>query len=228
MNSAFDKQAITAGLSVLALIIQFFLLKLAIRLTIRSTLITVLLLFIISQIPTWVASRSLMRFMTVSSSEMTPALNPGDCVLLLLNQANHYRPTRNDIIAFPTHNPGMQREVVQISRVVGLPGDRLSHRDGLILINDRIAGISSSAIKGSTGKAYIIPEGLCYHLGDNPALSIDSRQLGLLPLDQVSGHVERIVFPAFPRLFKLDQLLQKPAAPPERPEKNVRATFALK
>jgi len=191
------------------------LLKLSIQLPIKSTLITVLLLFIVSQVPAWIASQSLFRIMTINSSEMSPTLNPGDCVMIRLTRPNQYRPRRNDLVSFAIKSPTIAKEAWQISRIVGLPGDSLSIKTGLILINNQIVGINSSAIKNSSNKQYTIPEGLSFCLGDKPELSIDSRQLGLLPLDSVNGFVQLILFPGFPRFFTFEGFFQSPSPPPE-------------
>ena len=216
-SASLDKQAIAAVFTILALCCQFILLKLCIRLPIRSTLITVLLMFVVSQIPSWIASRNLLRFMTITGSEMVPTLNPGDCVLLRLTLDKSYSPQRNDIVTFAADEGDKSGSQWQTSRLVGLPGDSMSIANGLILINEQIVGVSSSAIQTSRGRRYTIPEGLCFCLGDNSALAIDSRQLGLLPLDKIKGHIELIIFPAFPKLLKPGLLLQKPAIPKVAP-----------
>ncbi len=211
LHTGLDEQFIAAGLTIAALICQFVILKLSIQLSIRRTLVTVLLLFIVSHVPTWTASRSLLRLMTVSSGDMAPTLNPGDCILILLNRSEQYQPERNDLIAY-TAQFSQQRQVPwQISRLVGLPGDRLSIADGVIFINGQRVGLSHPGIKTTQGREYAIPEGVCYCLGDNSAAAVDSRQLGLLPLNQISGHVELVVFPAFPRLLAVTTFLRRPA-----------------
>ena len=161
-----------------------------------------------SQIPSWTASRSLIRMVTVTESNMIPTLNPGDCVLVRIDRDGQTRPQSNDLIAFSSQGSGHSGNHWQISRLVGLPGDRLSLREGQIFINDRAVGISSSAVRTSHGKAYTIPDGACYYLGDNADLSLDSRQLGLLPLNEIKGRVELILFPAFPRMLTFRSILQ--------------------
>lgn len=213
-GTSFDKQAIAAGLTVIALTCQFFVHKFLIHLPAGRTLISVLLLFIISQIPSWSASHSLIRMVTVTESNMIPTLSPGDCVLVRINATGRYQPKANDLIAYSSQDGGRNDQNWQISRLVGLPGDKLSVSEGRIFINKHPVGVSSSAIRTSHGKTYIIPDGVCYHLGDNADLSIDSRQLGLLPFNEIKGRVEFILFPAFPRLLTLNSILKKPDQPP--------------
>lgn len=215
LSSSFDKQALAALLTLAALICQFILLKVSIRLSIGRTLVTLLLIFIVTQVPTWIASRSLLRFITVTDTEMSPTINPGDCLLVLLASRHQAEPQRNQIVLFAVPDALHHQQNWEISRIVGLPGDSLLIEEGLIYINDQIVGKSSSVLKTSNGKRYLLPEGVVYCLGDNPTISIDSRLIGLLPINQIKGYVDRILFTAFPGLLHLDQYLLTPEDAPE-------------
>jgi signal peptidase I len=214
-SPAFDKQVLATALTLAALVGQLILLKVSIRLPIGKTLFTLLTIFIITQVPTWIASRSLLRFVTVTETGMSPTLNPGDCLLVMLSSPLRYEPKRNQIILFPVPDSVTRRENWEISRIVGLPGDTLLIEEGLIYINDQVVGKSSSVLKSSNGKRYPIPDGVVYCLGDNPIISIDSRLIGLLPMNQIRGHVERIIYTAFPGPLQFDQYNLWPEDPPK-------------
>ena len=70
-------------------------------------------------------------FSTVSAS-MAPALNPGDLILATKFAYDGHEPARGDIVVFrvPVHGG-----VIYVKRIVGLPGERIQMRHGLLVIN---------------------------------------------------------------------------------------------
>ena len=70
-------------------------------------------------------------FNTVSAS-MAPALNPGDYVLATKFAYNSRAPARGDVVVFrvPVHGG-----VIYVKRIVGLPGEHIQVRHGLLVIN---------------------------------------------------------------------------------------------
>ncbi len=64
----------------------------------------------------------------------------------------------------------------------------------------------SSALFGAKGKAYRVPSGYVYVLGDNSYNSLDSRYYGAIEETRIGGVIYKTIFPfARMRLFRLDQ-----------------------
>lgn len=83
-----------------------------------------------------------------------------------------------------------------VKRIVGLPGERLSMRQGRIYINGKLldAPYNRPCPPNATAQCdfpdeIIIPEGHYYLIGDNRAASDDSRFWGPVPKDWLLGEV---------------------------------------
>lgn len=132
------------------------------------------------------------------SASMLPSLLPGD---LLVVDTWRYRDRpigRGDIIVYDYPIDPDQR---YIKRAVGLPGETLEIRDGVVLINGRalrepylpqaVANKQQDLPPGCRATRFApIPEDAVVVLGDNRPNSNDSRCWGPLPLYSVRGRVE--------------------------------------
>jgi signal peptidase I len=77
-----------------------------------------------------------------------------------------------------------------VKRVIGLPGDEIDIRDGMVYING--AELEEDYAKGLTYSAdcnfpTIVPEGHLFVLGDNREVSRDSRAFGTIKQESVIG-----------------------------------------
>jgi signal peptidase I len=82
-----------------------------------------------------------------------------------------------------------------IKRVIGRPGDEVSFRDGVVLVNG--VQLYEPYLQGAptycqmmdvcVEKAIVVPEGTIFVMGDNRENSSDSREWGVLPLERVIG-----------------------------------------
>jgi signal peptidase I len=157
---------------------------------------------------------------------MDPTLRIGDRVLVNKLAYKFHPPSRGDVIVFSDPNPGEQphRNVVSgffhwiteglgfsapededfIKRVIGLPGDTVEERGGIIFVNGK-----------PLKEPYVIPDpqegrpkdtrtlspvkvkpGHLFVLGDNRTNSNDSRfGLGQIPIDKVIGKAFIIIWP---------------------------------
>ncbi len=154
-----------------------------------------------------------------NSRSMNPTLQSGD-VLLLDRDAYGMRipfsdvypdgqqlPSPGDLVA--VHLP--VDDQVYIRRVVGLPGDTVSVRYGLLRVGNEVVEVTSGDT--TTGILYpatyditlesgngvdqdriTIDEGRVFVLGDNRGNAADSRTWGQLPLVHVQGRVQAIVW----------------------------------
>ena len=77
-----------------------------------------------------------------------------------------------------------------IKRVIALPGDRVSIQNSVVCLNGEALDEPYVAYPGGPDMAELtVPEGTVFVLGDNRAVSLDSRALGPLPEDEVLGTV---------------------------------------
>jgi signal peptidase I len=126
----------------------------------------------------------------LSSPSMSPALLPGDSVLVNRFIYRLHPPRRGDIITF--HFPQAESRDF-IKRVIGIPGDVVQERAGRLTVNgivvhelrtapsDRVQALN--AILGPQR----VPAGRFYVLGDNWRTSLDSRFWGTVDEREVVG-----------------------------------------
>ena len=84
-------------------------------------------------------------------------------------------------------------ETSYIKRVIGLPGDHIEIKNGVVFLNDEQlneeyldAGTVTDAVEGCFTDV-IVPDGYVYVLGDNREVSGDSRRFGCIPIDKIEG-----------------------------------------
>ena len=99
-------------------------------------------------------------------------------------------PERGDIVTF--WNEEMER--VLVKRVIGLPGETVSIKDGFVYIDGKKLDedyLPVSGITQSEETAFEVPEGHIFLMGDNRTGSQDSRFWNdpYIPLDQIQGRM---------------------------------------
>lgn len=124
------------------------------------------------------------RVVNVDGDSMNHTLKDGERLLL---SCVNVKPTYGDIVV-------IQREGEDplIKRVIGLENDRIyiQNSDGVVLRNgERLEESYAFGITQDRNQdeAIVVPEGMIYVLGDNREGSLDSRQLGCQPLENVVG-----------------------------------------
>jgi signal peptidase I len=145
----------------------------------------------------------LIQAFYIPSGSMEPTLRPGDRVLVNKLSYDLHPIHRGDIVVFrrPPSEAGDTTIRDLIKRVIGLPGDRIEARDGIVYINGQPlkepylpAGTVTTTLPLTT-----VPSGQYFVLGDNRGNSKDSRFIGPIP-----GHL--IVGRAFVRVWPLSGL----------------------
>ncbi|MDP9343738.1 MAG: signal peptidase I [Actinomycetota bacterium] len=109
--------------------------------------------------------------------------SPGDVIVF------ERLPVRGDIIAF--HVPD-HPDFVLIKRVIGLPGDVVEERDGIMYVNDSPIAVPQPAGQqdSRTLGPWRVEAGRLFVVGDNLVNSNDSRfALGQIPFGEVLGKV---------------------------------------
>jgi len=112
-----------------------------------------------------------------------------------------WSPKRGDIVVFST--PPRAQQVcgsggVFVKRLIGLPGDTWSERNGYVYIDGK--RLNESYIKADrrdseTHTAEKIPKGQYFMMGDNRMGSCDSRKWGTVPRHDLIGKVVATYWP---------------------------------
>ena len=112
-----------------------------------------------------------------------------------------HEPRRGDIVVFKAParvEAACGASGAFVKRIVGLPGEKLSMRNGVVLINgaslvepwlqEAYRGHESGDWPRIAGDTYFV-------LGDNRALSCDSRRWGVIRRDDIIGRADMIYWP---------------------------------
>lgn len=130
------------------------------------------------------------------SANMAPTLEIGDFIATdTRDYIKGFVPERKDIITFQYPK---DPSTIYVKRVIGLPGEKIFIKNGVVNINNipiTEAYIPISSIKEdySQGMREVdIPSNHVFVLGDNRDNSNDSRFWGFLPIDNITGRVTLI------------------------------------
>jgi signal peptidase I len=100
---------------------------------------------------------------------------------------------RGDIIAFAHDRPAPS---VSLKRVVGLPGERIEIRRGIVYVNGARLPEGYVRYRDDRSTAPVtVDAGSYYVLGDNRANSDDSRDWGLVPSSEIIGKAVIAIWP---------------------------------
>ncbi len=126
---------------------------------------------------------------------MSPTIENNDMVLVNRLSYMFFNPKYGDVVIFPYNE-----NELYIKRIVGLPGDEIFMENGLIYINGELYEDEFSQVLTSYGdREYpiILEEDTYYVLGDNRAVSKDSRysSVGDVSKEEILGKSALIYFP---------------------------------
>lgn len=136
----------------------------------------------------------------IPSSSMEPTLDIKDRIVVN-KVAYHFRkPRRQEIVVFRGVAPEGTPKKDLIKRLMGLPGEALELKDGVLFINGKEVKESHPMNSDWADFGPInIPADSYFVLGDNRPASADSRYWGFLPKKNLIG-------PAFLRIWPLTKL----------------------
>ncbi|PQD95487.1 signal peptidase I [Pradoshia eiseniae] len=141
----------------------------------------------------------------VDGKSMDPTLQEGNRLIVTKAGFDERDIEHFDIIVF---HKTKQEDYVK--RVIGLPGDEITYRNGSLYINQQYieeSYISETAhLRTGLGQANSftlktlmgvekVPKGMLFVLGDNRNMSYDSRHFGFVPIDSVVGKVNMRYWP---------------------------------
>jgi signal peptidase I len=107
-----------------------------------------------------------------------------------------HEPERGDIIVFDAParvEAACNGSGAFVKRIVGLPGEHVSMEDGHVLINGaRLTEpyLAASYRGRESGEWPRNPQGGYFVLGDNRAMSCDSRRWGVVPRESIIGRAD--------------------------------------
>ena len=114
--------------------------------------------------------------LTMSGRSMEPVLDNGDVVLLDKLWYNFSEPKRMDVVAFESLEGGSK---TYIKRIVGLPGEQVQIKDGVLYINGQRTELPETVgeivLPGLAEGEICLLEDEYFVLGDNRNNSEDSR-----------------------------------------------------
>lgn len=121
----------------------------------------------------------------VDGNSMYPTLHDGDVLI----ETQLVTPQVGDIVSFSS-------DIVEndngrfVKRIIAQEGDHLVICDSRVYINDTLLNetyILESSFEGDID--IVIPKGTCFVMGDNRNDSLDSRDFGVINLDDITGIV---------------------------------------
>jgi len=149
-----------------------------------ETLLLALLLFF--------AINTISARIRVDGSSMEPTLHSGEFMIVNKLAYKLGSPQVGDVVVF--HFPG-NPEQEYIKRIIGLPGDRVDIREGMVSVNGQALNEPYIAAPPAYEESLTVPPGMLFVLGDNRNNSSDSHSWGPVALDQVVGKAILVYWP---------------------------------
>ena len=140
------------------------------------------MLILLLTLPIWSYFAGL-RIVLVRGNSMQPTYHDGE-IAIGVTVKDTSNLERGEVITF---HPPTSEQIVYIKRIIGLPGEIVEARGGLLFINGVSDGISQSGT-GTWGPVQI-EDGCVFVLGDNRSRSSDSRVFGPVPSGRVLTRV---------------------------------------
>ena len=128
----------------------------------------------------------------VDGLSMNPTLQNGEYILVSRLAYKTGEPQRGDIIVFSLP---MDQKQDLIKRVIGLPGETITIRNGEVLVNGGRLEEPYIAQSPAYSGEWTVGENQLFVLGDNRNDSKDSHQWGLLPFENIIGKALLIYWP---------------------------------
>ena len=151
---------------------------------------------LIAFLPLFIISQFIARPFIVQGASMEPNFQDGNYLIIDMVSYKFNDPERGDAVVF--RYPG-NRSLFYIKRVIGLPGDHVALRNGDVFVNNKIIEEKYSSLDIDTIAYNQIDFSLTkdqfFVMGDNRAMSFDSRSWGPLERSDIIGFVRLRLWP---------------------------------
>ncbi len=139
-----------------------------------------------------------ISFTQVVGPSMEPTHKDGEVMLLSKMHYTFFDVKRNDVIAMESEEVRML-----VKRVIGLPGETIEYKDNVLYIDGEgfeesiVTDLVTEDFKLSDlpGNHEVIPDGMYLVLGDNRSNSYDSRDFGLVAIEDFQGKCIFTIWP---------------------------------
>jgi len=175
-------------------------------------------LLVVALCLTLVMKANVAQAFFIPSASMEPQLQEGDRVLVSRTAYRLHDVHRGDVVVFPSptaepDDEGVVERVVNdlletaalrdpgddelIKRVLGLPGETISGRDGRVVVDGRVVSepYLPDDMRTEDFGPVDVPAGHVFVLGDNRGNSADSRVIGTIDVDTIVGRAIARIWP---------------------------------
>lgn len=150
---------------------------------------------IIAVIVAFVINNFILLNITIPTGSMEPTFMISDRLFANRLSYTFSKPNRGDIVVFN----GTDEDKLLVKRIIGLPGDVLTIKNGKVYINDELLNDYVDVVIAGNSGPYEVPEDQYFMMGDNRNNSKDSRYWTntFVPLDNIEGKVFIKYLPKF-------------------------------
>jgi signal peptidase I len=136
----------------------------------------------------------------IKGDSMQPNYPDGEYLLTDKVTYRFNEPKRGDVVVFEAPGGGGDE---YIKRIIGLPGETVSVRDGKVYVNNQLLNeaylsqtlFTSGGVFLENNSSVIVPTNEYFVLGDNRPYSSDSRAWGFVAKRKISGRAWLIYWP---------------------------------
>lgn len=156
-----------------------------------------------------VARGSDLRPLRITSGSMSPAIERGDWIVarnLAAPAEARFRRGEIVLLRFPLGTGGRA-----VKRVIALPGDRVKIAERSVTVAGHETPIAGApSVSARRERTETVPPGHVFLLGDNAAVSIDSRSFGPVPTSEIVARKVLVIGRLRPPLFAMLTLVALP------------------